>query len=490
MRPLKSVMGEPSIVRILVLSMLFSACAAPPPPAESQTFDLVIANGRVIDPDTNTDGVRNIGIDGSQIAAISVDELRGKTVIDAKGLVVAPGFVDMHSHGQDDENYRYKAMDGVTTALELEVGASPVSDWYAQREGKSLVNFGATVGHIPARMKVTGDSGAFLPRDKAITTKLDDDQRRQLRDLINKGLDEGAIGIGFGIAYVPAATRKEIYDLFRLSVDRKVTNYVHLRSHGAIEPGSAIESVQEVLANASATGASLHIVHITSTGLSQTETCLQIIRGASENGVDVSTEAYPYTAAMTGLETAIFNEGWQEKMGITFKDLQWVATGERLTPATFAKYRKQGGMVVIHSIPEAVARMALRDRTVIVASDGMLTAGKGHPRGAGSYARVLGHYVRDQKLISLMEAINKMSLLPAKRMEETVPTMRNKGRIKIGADADISVFDPDKVIDRATFENPAQYSEGFRYVLVNGVPVVSNGRLVEGKFPGIGVRRK
>jgi len=474
----------------LAVIVLTAACGTTPPAKEAETYDLVIANGRVVDPESDLDAVRYIGIDGNRIDAISTEPLKGAKVLDARGLVVAPGFIDMHSHGQDDENYRYKAMDGVTTALELEVGASPVKDWYASREGKSLVNFGATVGHIPSRMKVTGDSGTFLPRDKAINTRLTDDQKHQLQELINQGLDEGAIGIGYGIAYVPAATRGEILDLFRLSFDRKVTNYVHLRSHGAIEPGSAIESVQEVLADAVATGASLHIVHITSTGLSQTDTCLQMIRGARENGVDVSTEAYPYTAAMTGLETAIFSEGWQEKMGITYKDLQWVATGERLTSETFAKYRKQGGMVVIHSIPEAIARMALEDKTVIVASDGMLNGGKGHPRGAGSFARVLGHYVRDQKTITLMEAINKMSLLPARRMETTVPVMKNKGRIKVGADADLAVFDPDKVIDRATFENPAQYSEGFKYVLVNGVPVVSNGKLVDGVYPGIGIRRK
>ncbi|QQS47245.1 MAG: amidohydrolase family protein [Acidobacteriota bacterium] len=476
-----------SILFALLVSIL--ACGTSNPVVESETYDLVISGGRVIDPESNLDAVRNIGIRGNRIEAVTTDALKGANVIDAGGLVVAPGFIDMHSHGQDDENYRYKAMDGVTTALELEVGAWPVSDWYAQREGKAFVNYGVTVGHIPARMKVTGDTGAFLPRDKAITTRLTPEQKREMEELIKQGLDEGAIGIGYGIAYVPAATRGEILDLFRLSLDRKVTNYVHLRSHGALEPGSAIESVQEVLANAAATGASLHIVHITSTGLSQTPECLSLIRGARERGVDVTTEAYPYTAAMTGLETAIFNEGWQEKMGITFKDLQWVATGERLTPATFTGYRKQGGMVVIHSIPEAAARAAIEDKSVIVASDGMLSAGKGHPRGAGSYARVLGHYVRDQKAISLMDAINKMSLLPARRLEATVPIMKNKGRINVGADADLSIFDPGKVIDRATFENPAQYSDGFKYVIVNGVQVVSNGKLVDGVFPGTGIRR-
>src|SRR5665213_2264 len=133
----------------------------------AQTYDIVLANGRVMDPESGLDAVRNVGIRGHSIAAISERPLQGRTTIDAKGLVIAPGFIDLHSHGQDDENYRYKARDGVTTALELEVGVSPVAPWYAAREGKALINFGATAGHIPARMKVMHDQGTFLPHDEA-----------------------------------------------------------------------------------------------------------------------------------------------------------------------------------------------------------------------------------------------------------------------------------------------------------------------------------
>ena len=141
----------------LVIAALALACAA-----WAQEFDIVIANGRVMDPASGLDAVRHIGIRGGKVAAISAAALRGRTVLDAKGLVVAPGFIDLHSHGQTPENYRFKAMDGVTTALEMEVGVSPVSPWYAAREGKSLVNFGASSGHLPARMAVMHDSGALL----------------------------------------------------------------------------------------------------------------------------------------------------------------------------------------------------------------------------------------------------------------------------------------------------------------------------------------
>ena len=459
-------------------------------PAQSAAeFDIVLANGRVMDPESNLDAVRNIGIRAGKIAAISARPLRGRTVVDVKGLVVAPGFIDLHSHGQDDENYRYKARDGVTTALELEVGVSPVAAWYAQRDGKSLINFGATVGHIPAKMAVMKDTGAFLPRDNAINRLSTPDEVRQITDLIKQGLDEGALGIGFGINYVPTTTRAEVFDLFAVAAERGVANYVHVRHGGATEPGSGVGAVQEVLSDAAATGASLHIVHITSVCLRQTATCLSLIEGAAKRGVDVTTEAYPYTATQTRLESAIYNDGWQESLGITFKDLQWVATGERLTAETFARYRKEGGSVIGHSIPEEVSRLAAANPRVMVASDGLIENRQGHPRGAGTFARVLGVYVREQKALSLMDAIRKMTLLPAQRLEKAVPSMRAKGRIKVGADADLAIFDPAIVIDRATFEQPAQYSEGIRHVLVGGIFVVRDEKIVEGVKPGKAVRR-
>jgi dihydroorotase len=189
---------------------------------------------------------------------------------------------------------------------------------------------------------------------------------------------------------------------------------------------------------------------------------------------------------MTDLASAIFSEGWQARLGgITYGDLQWAATGERLTAESYAKYRKQGGMVAIHSIPEDVVRYAVSNPMVMIASDGILDEGKGHPRAAGTYARVLGKYVREEKALTLMDALRKMTVMPADRLG-----MPSKGRIASGADADLTVFDPVRVIDRATFEKPAQYSEGIVDVVVNGVPVVKGGDLVNGVFPGRGVTRK
>ena len=443
----------------------------------------MISNGRVVDPESRLDAIRNVGIEAGRIAAISESPLTGKSAIDAHGLVVTAGFIDLHQHGQTAENYAFKARDGVTTALEMEVGVSPVGPWYSQREAKSTINFGATVGHIPVRMAVMKDSGTFLPRDRAVTTVASPNQLAEILSQLKIGLNEGALGIGMGIAYVPGATHDEILDVFHLASIRRVPIYVHLRSAGPVEPGG-IEALEEVMADAASTGASLHVVHITSTELRQTPLALRLIHGAHQHGLDFTTEAYPYTAGMTDLSSAIFSPGWEERTGgISYADLQWAATGERLTKESFERYRKQGGMVAIHSIPEDVVKTAMADPEVMIASDGILDQGKGHPRAAGSYARVLGKYVREEHVLSLTDALRKMSLLPAQQLN-----LSTKGRLQVGADADITIFDPGRVIDRATFDNPAQASDGIPYVMVNGTWVVKSNQLQEAAFPGQAVR--
>jgi len=454
-------------------------------PLFSQPYDLVLANGRVMDPETNLDAIRNVAIRAGRIAAISASPLQGATVVDVKGLVIAPGFIDLHSHGQNPENYAFKARDGVTTALELEGGAYPVASWYAAREGHALVNFGATSGHIPALKTAMHDASAGLvPREAGVNRAPNDEERAQTLELLRQGLDEGALGIGMGIAYTPKVPREQILELFELAAERRVPVYVHIRQSGPVEPG-AVGSLQEVLADALATGASLHVVHITSQGLRQTPVLLRMIEGARRRGIDVTTEVYPYTAAMTDIASAQFaDDGWKVRGNIDYHDLQWAATGERLNADTFARYRKQGGLVIEHAIPEEMARLATADPTVMVASDGLIENGKGHPRGAGTYARVLGRYVREEKALGLMDALRKMTLLPAQRLG-----IQSKGRLQVGSDADITVFDPARVIDRATFENPAQYSEGIPFVLVGGTFVVRDSQLVEGVTPGRAVRR-
>jgi dihydroorotase len=277
--------------------------------------------------------------------------------------------------------------------------------------------------------------------------------------------------------------------MFRVAAKHGALVDVHIRYAGLQEPDTGLAALDEVIADAAATGARLNVVHVSSVGLIQTPILMEVIAGARQSGVDVSTECYPYTAASTNLESAIFDPGWQQRMGISYGGLQWAATGERLTEETFTKYRKQGGMVVIHVIPESAASACVADPTVMVASDGVpITGPKIHPRGQGTYSRVLGHYVREQHALTLMDALRKMTLLPAQRLEAHAPMMRNKGRIREGADADITVFDPARVIDKATYDSPLQYSDGIQYVLVNGVPVIRDGQVVDGIFPGRVVR--
>jgi N-acyl-D-aspartate/D-glutamate deacylase len=461
-------------------------------PAGEPEYDLVILNGRVVDPESGIDAIRNIGINAGPnnngtIQAISEKSLKGKASVLATGLVVAPGFIDLHSHGQDQENYRFKAMDGVTTALELEVGTGDVEKWYSDRQGKSLINYGASAGHIPARIAVMHDPGVFLPSGDAAHKEASTSEIEEMKRRLELGLNQGALGVGFGINYTAAASRWEILEMFRAAAKFRAPCFVHMRYSGLNEPNS-ITALEEVISATAVTGAPLHVVHISSSGLRATPMLLQMITEAQSRGLDVTTECYPYTATQTNIESAIYDEGWKEALGADYKDLQWVATGERLTAESFARYRKTGGAVIGHVIPEEIARLSVSSPLTMIASDGGLQNGKGHPRGSGSYARVLGRYVREQKALTLTDALRKMTIMPARRLEQIAPIMKNKGRIRVGADADLTIFDPATVIDKSTFESPAQYSEGIKYVLVGGVFVVKEGKLQTDVNPGRAVR--
>src|ERR1700682_3190490 len=444
----------------------------------AQSYDIVLQSGRVMDPESGLDAVRSVGINGKRIVAISTRPLRGKVEVDTTGLVITPGFIDLHQHSQTPEAYRFKAMDGVTTALELEVGASPISEWYAARQGKSLIHFGASSGHIPARMAGMHDTGGLLPRDAAMNRAATVEEQRTIEAAVQKGLDEGGLGMGMGITYTPTAPPDEILNLFYLAAKFRRPVFVHVR-----EGGNAAQSLQEVIADAAVSGAALHIVHINSIAMDKTAEALRMIDGARARGLDVTTEAYPYTAGMTEIASAMYSN-WESRPAEYFARFLWPPTGERLTRESFERYRKQGGFVAEFRNTEDMVRLALSHPGVMIATDGILQ----HPRSSGTYARVLGKYAREEKALTFMDAIRKSSLLPAQRLEAMSPQMRQKGRLKVGADADITVFDPDRVIDKATFQNAAQYSEGFRYVIVEGTFVVRDGKLQDGVAPGQGIR--
>jgi len=474
----------------LVLLWLMLATAA-----FAQQYDLVIESGRAMDPETGLDAPRNIGISNGKIARISAEPLVGKRVLSAKGMVVAPGFIDLHQHGQDLASGRVKAFDGVTTALELEIGVPDVAAFLKAKDGHSLINYGTAASHAAARALVFGaplpaedlspHAGIpeILPKSGPATNQpATPEQIERIEQRLRAELDAGGLAVGMGIQYTPGATRLEVIDMFRLAAARSVPVYTHVRSFGSVEPGSDIESISEVIGAAAITGASLHIVHINSTCLRNAIECLSLVEGARARGLDVTTEAYPYIAGMTTINSALFNPGWREKLGIEYSALQLPDTGERLTKERFEELHsstKPQGVLMFANMQEVVDKV-ISNPLVMIASDGA----EGHPRNAGTYSRVLAEYVRERGTIPLMDGLRKMTLMPAQVLEKSTPAARAKGRLQEGADADIVVFDPQTIADRATYQAPMETSTGMRFVIVGGTVLIDQGKMVPDTFPG------
>jgi N-acyl-D-aspartate/D-glutamate deacylase len=454
--------------------------------AFAQSYDLVIAGGRVIDPETGLDAIRNVAIADGKIARVSADRLQGKRTIDAKGLVVAPGFIDLHQHGQTEESGRLKAFDGVTTGLEMEIGVPDVARFLRAKESHSLINYGTTASHAAARASafgVTLSEDMLVPASGPATNEpATQEQLSATEARLQSELDAGALGIGMGIQYIPGATRLEVIRMFRLAAQRGVPVFTHVRSFGRLEPGSSIEAVSEVIGAAAISGASLHIVHVNSSCVKDAPECLAMIAGARERGLDITTEGYPYIAGMTYINSALFNPGWKEKLGVDYDALALPDTGERLTRERFESLHASSTPrpVLLYVNTDELVDSVIANPLVMIASDGEL----GHPRNAGTYSRILGHYVRELGSVSLMDAIRKMSLMPAQRLEKSTASARRKGRIQEGADADVVVFDPTTITDRATYKAPREPSIGMRFVVVGGTVLIDKGKLVPGTYPG------
>ena len=471
-------------------------------PVTAQPYDLILAGGRVMDPETGLDAIRHVGITDGAIRAVSETPLEGREVIDASGLVVAPGFIDLNTYQHGDDLFRLRAADGVTSVLNLESGAVDVAAYYDALDGQALLHFGTAIDHQELRRIAQGDTALevvngvadwpginetrTMPElDRLPLTEAETDT---LAVLVERGLHEGAIAIGFGIAYTPGATHSEILRMFEVAARHEASAHIHVRNFDRTREWGEL---YEVLAGALRWGGDLHIKHLQAFYGSYTAQALDFIERGREHGLSITTECYPYTAGSTFIDSALFDD-WEQWPDEAFQRYEWAATGERLTRETFARYRAEGGIVVIHPRDEVQQETAVRTCLAhplpMIASDGAWDSGHTHPRVSGTNSRVLGRYVREEGVLTLMDALRKMSLAPAQHLERRAPAMRRKGRVQIGADADLVVFDAEMILDRATYRNPLLPPIGIEAVLVGGVPVVRSGVIQEGVYPGQPIR--
>lgn len=480
---------RPRIRGRLVALIALAALPARAPLDRAPLDDVVILHGRVMDPESGLDALRDVAVQGGKVRAIG-GRYRGRDTIDAAGLVVAPGFIDLHQHAQHPLAWAVEAAAGITSAFELEDGTGDVDRWYDERAGKAVINYGVSIGEGHARMVVMHDTiGRTEPVGDAANREATPAEYAAILREIEHGLERGAVAVGFPIDYTPGASPQEILDEFYIAARFNASCHVHMRG---VEKDNDRQDIEEVIAAAVVTGAPLHIVHMNSSAQEFTPRYLRIVADARSHGLDITTEMYPYTAGMGEIEAAHL-DGWEKQSDEWFARKEWPPTGERLTRESFGRYRKQTGFIVYYPRDEAVAeawvRAAVRDSQPMFASDGILDEnGHGHPRVAGTFARILGRYVREQHDLSLMSALRRMTLAPAQRLERRVPAMRSKGRLRPGADADLVLFDPARIIDRATYREPALAPVGIPFVLVNGVAVVRDGRVRAGVFPGRPVR--
>jgi N-acyl-D-glutamate deacylase len=516
----------PVVVTRAILCLLAMAvqCLGPsvtPAADDSTQFDLVVRGGRVIDPESGLDGVRDIGDRDGRIALIAERRLAGRKILDASGLIVAPGFIDLHSHAVQLLGARVQAHDGVTTALELEAGVLPVAAFYDRMAARGWpINYGASASWALARIaEVSG-----VPPEKLMGGGLaslsgfadhgpgSPELLERVRRRLERALDDGALGIGVLLGYAPKTGRQEFADVNRWAAARGVPTFTHVRFHAQIEPQNAFEAFQEALAVAAATGGHLHLGHVNSAAGRMAPLVLADVAKAQAQGLRVTVEAYPYGAGSTAIGAAFFRGDDLARSGLKKED--FTRDGKALTAQEFDRLQREapGTRIIAHFLrPDTdPTDRAILDGSILfpggaIASDAVMWQADGrvthadiwplpehafaHPRSAGTFSRFLRIYVRERQAISLRDALAKTSLIPARILEASVPQMRRKGRIAPDMDADLVVFDLATIADRATYEKPAQTSTGIRHVIVAGVPVIENGTLDTNSRPGRPVRR-
>ena len=474
---------------IFLLSALFSSLVA-------ANYDLVIANGRVIDPETGLDGIRHLGIIAGAIESISTKPWLGDKTIDAEGLVVAPGFIDIHSHTPTKLGQKMNLLDGVTTQLDMEAGAFPVDFFGQDYKNGAQLNYGASVAHFAVRSKVMegirteyilGSTDPLHMNGKSWTTPASSEQIETMRVMINQGIDQGGLGIGVLLDYLTSAvSADELRMLFEVAGERQVPIHIHVRRGYTGDTAGLIE----VINLAKETKAPLFVVHITHNAMGRVGEWLQMIDEANSAGANIATETLSYAAGGTSISADVFRfRDWRGMFDITYEDVQWVATGEWLTKETWEKYAKEQprGSVNHHYVKEDWIETAMQWPRMMVATDALPAIDlsiKTNPNVAGTFSRVLGHYVRDTGLLTLSDALARLSLYQAQWLSQASSSFDKKGRIQEGVDADIVIFNASTVQANAAYGDPYQAPTGIPFVIVGGQLVVKNGVLIDGVYPG------
>lgn len=487
---------------------------------EARVYDLVIRGGRVMDPESGTDEVLNVGINGQTILEITSAPLRSQRVVDADGLVVAPGWIDLHSHAQTVAGSRMQVHDGVTTALDLEGGLSDVAGHYdaAAKEGRA-VNYGFSASWQQARMRevgglsngrltdVLGHFGNPAWKQSATPRQLD-----ALFAQLGQDVSDGAIGVGMLIGYAPRVEPSEYLRAAGLVAESGTAMFTHARDLIEDVPDAVIDGAEEIVEAAQATGARSHYCHINSTSLWHIDRVHDLI---ARSQTTISTEAYPYGAAATAISADFLAPERLHEHRLSPDLLVYTPSGQPIRGVReLAELRRNdpGAVVIVHYLDEddpvdrGVLQRALSFPGAVVGSDAMPLEWSEtvtdpfawppppelvvHPRGAGTFSRFFRRYVRELGSATLMDAIERCSLGPARILQDFVPQMQVKGRLQVGCDADIVVFDPATVTDMATYQQGAQASRGYAYVIVGGQVTIDHDRLEMDVLAGRPVRSR
>jgi N-acyl-D-aspartate/D-glutamate deacylase len=490
-------------------------------------YDVVLRGGRVIDPESGLDAVGDVGIAGDRVTMVGIGLPPGRLELDVADQVVTAGFIDLHSHAHDLGSARLQVADGVTTALELEAGATPVGAAYAAAAATARpLNYGFAASWAMARMSVLaglaidGSAGQMFanladPRWRRAASPAEVDR---ILALLGADIADGAVGIGLLLGYAPGAAPEEYRRVAALAAASGAATFTHSRDLIEFAPDGPVDGAEEIVRAAGETGAHMHYCHVNSTTLRHADRVLGLIERAQRAGSPVSTEAYPYGAGMTGIGAAFLAPERLAERGLTPRSLIYAPTGEEVADAQRLRELRAadpGGLAIIRQLAEddpadrAILLRYLTFAGAVVASDAMPLTWVGappgigaaaapdtwplpsaaftHPRTAGTFARSIRVLHRDNGL-PLPEVLAKCSLHPATLLQDRVPAMRRKGRLSAGSDADIVVFDPLAITDQATYSQSTRPSSGIRHVLVNGTFVVRDGRLDPAARPGRPVR--